>query len=140
MIYFDSCALLKFIKKEAETEALRAWRAALPDDAEFATSALAHLEVTRTLLRAKADHQKVPFYANEALKGCVLLDLSPFVLERARSYRTARLGTLDSIHLATADPFRSELSAFVTYDKELEDAAASLGFPVLAPGRVAQDD
>ena len=39
----------------------------------------------------------------------------------------------DAIHLASADPFRAELSAFVTHDQELAKAAADLGFPVAAP-------
>lgn len=55
------------------------------------------------------------------------------VLSRAMSYRLTRLGSLDAIHPASADPFRAELSAFVTYDQELAKAAADLGFPVAAP-------
>ena len=35
MIYFDACALLKFIKQEPQTEALRAWRQALPERTEL---------------------------------------------------------------------------------------------------------
>jgi hypothetical protein len=49
------------------------------------------------------------------------------------AYQTPRLGSLDAIHLASADPFRADLSEFVTYDKELTLAAEELGFPVLAP-------
>ena len=133
MIYLDSCALLKFIKAERETGAIRAWRAALPPDTELVTSVLARLEVTRTLLRAGLDHQRVPYFAGQALKGLYLADLTSIVLERAAAYRVQRLGSLDSIHLATADPFRNELTAFVTYDKELAHAASGLGFPVEAP-------
>ena len=133
MIYLDSCALLKFIKAERETDALRAWRAALPPETELVTSVLARLEINRTLLRARVDHQRVPYFAGQALKGVYLVDLTSIVLERAGAYRVPRLGSLDSIHLATADPFRNELTAFVTYDRELGQAAAGLGFPVEAP-------
>ncbi len=49
------------------------------------------------------------------------------------AYRVPRLGSLDAIHLASADPFRAELTGFVTYDHELAKAAADLGFPVVAP-------
>lgn len=133
MIYLDSCALLKFIKAERETSAIRAWRAALPPETELVTSVLARLEVTRTLLRAGLDHQRVPYFAGQALRGLYLADLTSTVLERAGAYRVPRLGSLDSIHLATADPFRNELTAFVTYDKELALAATGLGFPVQAP-------
>jgi hypothetical protein len=46
---------------------------------------------------------------------------------------TARLGSLDSIHLASAEPFRAELTELVSNDKELAGAAEEMGFPVAAP-------
>ena len=55
------------------------------------------------------------------------------VLARAQAYGMRRLGSLGAIHLATADPFLTDLAAFVTYDRELTDAATELGFPVVAP-------
>ena len=133
MIYLDACALLKFIKPEAESAALRRWREALPDDEELVTSELAKLEVTRTLRRAEVAHEQVPFFAAQAVRGVYLVDLTSTVLSRAMAYRTSRLGSLDAIHLASAEPFRAELSEFVTYDKELAGAAEELGFPVTAP-------
>ena len=133
MIYLDACALLKFIKSEPETEALRAWRQAFPEGTELVTSELAQLEITRTLMRAGIDHQRVPYVTGQALRGVYLIDLTSTVLARARTYRAPRLGSLDAIQLATADPFRTELTEFVTYDHELTKAAADLGFPVAAP-------
>jgi predicted nucleic acid-binding protein len=133
VIYLDACALVKFIKREKETEALRSWRANLPSDTELLSSELSRLEITRTLLRAEVDPQRVPYLAGQALKGLYLLDVSGTVLTRARSYQVRRLGSLDAIHLASADPFRPDLSEFVTYDNELVSAAADLGFPVVAP-------
>ena len=94
---------------------------------------MSRLEITRTLLRAKVDHQRVPFFVGEALKGVYVVDLTSTVLSRAMAYRLTRPGSLDAIHLASADPFRAELSAFVTYDQELAKAAADLGFPMAAP-------
>ncbi|MGH3774959.1 MAG: type II toxin-antitoxin system VapC family toxin [Pseudonocardiaceae bacterium] len=133
MIYFDACTLLKFIKSEPETEALRAWRQALPEETELVTSELAQLEITRALLRAGIDHQRVPYLTGQALRGLYLVDLTSTVLDRAMAYRVPRLGSLDAIHLATADPFRTELTEFVTYDHELTKAAVDLGFPAAAP-------
>lgn len=135
MIYLDACTLLKFIKSEQETEALRAWRQAFPEGTELVTSELTHLEITRTLLRAGIDHQRVPYVTGQALRGVYLIDLTSTVLTRAMAYRVPRLGSLDAVHLASADPFRAELTEFVTYDHELTTAAADLGFPVAAPGR-----
>lgn len=135
MIYLDACALLKFIKPERETSAIRSWRYALPDQTELVTSELARLEITRTLLRAGVDHQFVPYYTSQAVRGVYLVDLSSTVLARAAAYRVPRLGSLDAVHLASADPFRADLTEFVTYDQELSAAAADLGFPVTAPGQ-----
>lgn len=133
MIYLDACALLKFIKPEAESAALRAWREKLPADTELLTSELATLEITRTLLGAGVNHQQVQYFAGQAVRGVYLVDLSTTVLARAMAYRTPRLGSLDAIHLASAEPFRADLTEFVTYDKELSGAAGELGFPVSAP-------
>lgn len=133
MIYFDAGALVKFIKPEKESEALRTWRQGLPMETELVSSELAMLEITRALLRGGVDHTRVPFYVGQAMRGVYVVDFSSTVLDRARSYRVAKLGPLDAIHLATADPFRTELTAFVTYDSELATAASDLGFPVSAP-------
>jgi len=133
VIYLDSCALLKFIKPEAESAALRTWRESLPADTELLTSELATLEITRTLLRAGVNHEQVPYFAGQAVRGVYLVDLTSTVLRRAMAYRTPRLGSLDAIHLASAEPFRAEITEFVSYDKELTGAAEELGFPVVAP-------
>lgn len=133
MIYFDSSALLKFVKPEKESQALRAWRLALETGAELVSSRLAALEISRTLVRAGVDRERVPYVVGQALRGLYLLDVTSTVLARAQSYGIRRLGSLDAIHLATADPFLPELSGFVTYDDELAAAAAEIGVAVLAP-------
>jgi predicted nucleic acid-binding protein len=131
--YLDACALLKFIKPEAESAALRKWREDLSPETELLTSELAKLEISRTLLRAGVDPHQVPYFTAQALRGVYVVDLSSTVLARAMAYRTTRLGSLDAIHLASAEPFRADLEQFVTYDKELTGAAAELGFPTLSP-------
>lgn len=97
------------------------------------TSELSRLELTRTLLRAGVDHQRVPYLTGQALRGLTVVDLTATTLARAMAYPIAPVGSLDSIHLATADPFRAELTDFVTYDREQGEAASGLGFPVSAP-------
>lgn len=132
MIYLDSSALVKFVKAEPETAALRAWRERLPAGTELVTSELAELEVARTLLRAGIDHQRVRHVVSQILRGVYLIDLTSTVLARAMTYRSP-LGSLDAVHLATADPFRTDLTEFVTYDRELSSAAADIGLPATAP-------
>jgi uncharacterized protein len=79
------------------------------------------------------DHTRVPHYVDQALRGVHLVDLTSTVLARATAYQVSRPGSLDAIHLASADPFRAELTDLVTYDTELARAAGELGFPVTAP-------
>ena len=134
MIYFDSSALLKFVKREKESDVLRSWRHGLPTGTELVTSQLSGLEISRTLLRAGVDHQRVPYVTGQAVRGLYLVDVTSTVLTRARSYGIRRLGSLNAIHLATADPFLTELTGFVTYDTELGAAADELGLPTAAPG------
>jgi predicted nucleic acid-binding protein len=133
VIYFDSSALLKFVKPKKESNALREWRVAQPTDSELVSSQLAVLQISRTLMRAGVDHQRVPYVVGQAVRGLYLVDVTSTVLTRARSYGIQRLGSLDAIHLATADPFLAEITDFVTYDAELAAAASELGLPVAAP-------
>lgn len=133
MIYLDACALIKFISREQETAALRSWRASLSAETELLTSELSRLEITRTLFRAGIDHQKVPFFVSQALRGIYVVELTSTVLARAMAFQLPKLGSLDSIHLASAIPFRSELTGFITYDQELARAAGDLGLPVASP-------
>ncbi|MFI6863314.1 PIN domain-containing protein [Streptomyces sp. NPDC050421] len=75
------------------------------------------------------------YFVTQAVRGVYLVDLTSTVLARATAYETRRLGPLDSLHLATADPFRVGLTAFVTYDSELAEAATDFGLPVHAPAQ-----
>ena len=133
MIYCDSSALLKFVKPEKESQALRTWRLALEPGLELLTSRLASLEISRTLLRAGVDRERVPYVVGQALRGVYLLDVTSTVLARAQAYGVRCLGSLDAIHLATADPFVPELTGLVTYDAELAAASAEIGITVIAP-------
>lgn len=133
MIYLDACALLKFIKREKESDTLRAWRTGLPDGTDLVTSELARLEISRTLLRAGVDHQRVPYFATLALQGLYVVDVTHNVFARAATFQTPRLGSLDAVHLATAYPLRKQLTGFVTYDRELTEAVAAVGISVCAP-------
>ena len=93
MIYFDSSALLKFVKAEKQSQALRSWRLELDPGVELVTNRLAALEIGRTLLRAEVDRERVPYIVGQALRGLYLLDLTSTVLTRAQSpaFRVIRL-------------------------------------------------
>jgi hypothetical protein len=65
-----------------------------------------------------------------------MVNLTSTVLVRAMSYRVPQLGYLDAIHLASADPFRTKLTEFVTYDHELTQYLPPVQAPVLKVTRV----
>jgi predicted nucleic acid-binding protein len=128
MIYLDTSAALKLVLPEAETAALELWiaeRAGLPR----ASSRLLRIELLRAVNRSAP--QRVG-RAHVVLSGIVLTSMDD-VAATAEVIGDPILRSLDAIHLSTAHGLRSALTAFVTYDKRLADAAATLGLPVEAP-------
>ena len=129
MLYFDTCALVKLARPEAESAALQAW---LPQYRTMpkVTSALAEVELSRAIRRAAPGfHPRV----RPLLAGIFKFDIDDIVRARAAGYADPMLRTLDAIHLATAEEIRAELVAFVTYDDRLAAAAKAIGLPVEAP-------
>jgi predicted nucleic acid-binding protein len=70
--------------------------------------------------------------ANVVLSAIALLSIDD-VAPIAEVIGDGVLRSLDAIHLATAHELRTELTAFVSYDKRLSDSAQTLGLPVAAP-------
>ena len=128
MIYLDTSAALKLVVAEAETERLELWmaeRAGIPR----VSSRLLRIEMLRAVTRA-APHQMSR--ANVVLSAIALLRMDD-VAPAAEVMGDRTLRSLDAIHLATAHEIRTDLSAFVCYDKRLQDSAHALGLPVEAP-------
>jgi len=129
VLYFDTCALVKLARPEAESAALQAW---LPQYRTMpkVTSALAEVELSRAIRRAAPGfHPRV----RPLLAGIFKFDIDDIVRARAAGYADPMLRTLDAVHLATAEEIRAELVAFVTYDDRLAAAAKAIGLPVEAP-------
>jgi predicted nucleic acid-binding protein len=128
MIYLDTSAALKLVVAEPETGALELWlagHAGIPR----VSSRLLRIEMLRAVTRA-VPHQMSR--ANLVLSAIVLLSMDD-VAPAAEVIGDKTLGSLDAIHLATAHGIRTELSAFVCYDKRLRDSAHALGLPIEAP-------
>ena len=129
MIYLDSAAIVKLVHAEAESAALRAWLGERADTG-WISSVLAEIESFRALAR----------YAPEAaarlpavLDQIDLIGLDAPVRILAQTVRPATVRSLDAIHLGTALHTRQVVTAFVTYDKRLLDAALAAGLPAEAP-------
>ena len=128
MIYLDTSAALKLVVAEPETGRLELWmaeHAGIPR----VSSRLLRIEMLRAVTRT-APHRMSR--VNVVLSAIALLSMDDVALA-AEVIGDKTLRSLDAIHLATAHEIRTELSAFVCYDKRLRDSANALGLPVEAP-------
>jgi uncharacterized protein len=128
MIYLDTSAALKLVVPEAETPALEIWiaeRAGVPR----VSSRLLRIEMLRSVARNAPERVS---RANVILSSIAALSIDD-ITPTAEVIGDAELRSLDAIHLATAHELRTELTAFVCYDKRLSDSARMLGLPVEAP-------
>lgn len=132
MLYLDTSALIKLMRREAESDALADWLDS-QTTAQWVSSTLIEVELPRALRRI--DPSLLP-----AVSGIVArvsrYEIDEVVRSAAAAYPDAGLRSLDAIHLATgAAVFGTALTAFVTYDERLLAAAAAVGLPTAAPGR-----
>ena len=128
MIYLDTSAALKLVVAEPETRRLELWmaeRAGIPR----VSSRLLRIEMLQAVTRA-APHQVSR--ANVVLSAIALLSMDD-VAPAAEVIGDKTLRSLDAIPLATVHEIRTDLSAFVCYDKRLQDSEHALGLPVEAP-------
>ena len=142
MIYFDTCALLKLIREDANSAALGAFIDARPETRWFSCE-IAKAELARTLRRINHDDRGRLLddallsaelgYAEQLCGALNLIAVSGRVIGQAAAIGQPFLRTLDAIHLAAASSMRAGLSAFVTYDKRLAAAARQAELPVLSP-------
>jgi predicted nucleic acid-binding protein len=132
--YIDTSALLRIVLREPG--ALEG----LPSYDRLVSSELIAVESARTIDRLRqqgsltADEAAVRLRTvNEWLEAIDLVLLRTPVLSRASEPRPMLLGTLDSLHLATALIWRDRmgpLPEMATHDIELGAAARAFGFDV----------
>ena len=121
--YLDSSALVKLVRPEPETEALRRF---LEMRRPLVISELAETEVRRAARRIGVDPA-------EALAFCEVVVLRSADLERAAELGPPVLRTLDAIHLAAGLALADDLGVFVAYDERLLAAAAANGLATASP-------
>lgn len=129
--YLDASALVKLATPEAETRALR--RALDRYDTRL-TSRLAMVEVARALVRRGVASAALVDAVAEAFTGLAVVELDPTVAEAAGTVAPPTLRSPDAVHLASALSIREDLTAVITYDHRLADAARAAGLEVMAPG------
>jgi predicted nucleic acid-binding protein len=131
MIYLDTAALVKLVRREVESDALVDWLAEHSEEL-LVCSVLAEVELPRALRRTEpALLAAVP----GVLGRIAAYEIDELVRTTAAAYQDPLIRSLDAIHLATADVvLGDDLTAFVSYDVRLLAAAKDLGLPVAAPG------
>jgi uncharacterized protein len=134
VFYADASALVKLVRDEAESGALRAFLA----DADLASSELVLTELPRAVRRAVAQDSALPLdllleRTAELIEAIALRPLDRALLEGAGALAEPALRALDAIHVASAvalDP----VGAFVTYDERQAAAARLAGLRTMSPG------
>ncbi len=129
-LYLDSSALVKLVKREAESIALRTYLRRRGTDGRV-TSALARVEVVRAL---SGGGPAAVAHARRQLARVDHVNLDRLLLDDAAALVPGMaLRSLDAIHLASARSIGADLRAFVTYDRRMADAAGAIGMVVEAP-------
>ena len=134
LFYADASALVKLVRDEPESHALRAFLA----DADIASSELVLTEVPRALRRAaprdpRLDLDILMARAGEIVDSVALLPLDCALLLAAGAFTEPALRALDAIHIAAAVDL-SPLDGFVSYDERQAAAARLAGLRTAAPG------
>ncbi len=136
-VYFDSSALVKRVIDEPERKDFeRAFRGLIAEGAEFSSSTLAWVEVSRAIrLRLEAEPpRRIIDLIDTALSGIEEFPISAQVVDIAQRLRPVTLRSLDAIHLASANLLGVDL--ICGYDQRLLVAAEEYGFRTLSPGLV----
>jgi len=131
--YADTSALVKLVRQEAESDALRAYLR----DADLASSELALTEIPRAIHRVASRDQnrlaRLLERAEEVIGKLALRPLDSHLLAAAGAFAEPALRALDAIHVATAIDLHP-IESFVTYDERQAATARLAGMRTVAPG------
>jgi predicted nucleic acid-binding protein len=133
LFYADASALVKLVRREAETAALGTFLA----DADIISSELVLTEVPRAVHRAASDDPALPLdalmaKADDVLQTLALLPIDRALLLAAGALAEPTLRALDAVHIASAAAVLP-IDAFVTYDDRQGAAARLAGLRTVAP-------
>ena len=148
MLYLDTSALVKLAVAEPETPALTETLGR--DSGDLFTSVIGGTEIARALhaQAARASGVEARQFADQARRiahpnGHVLqfrdfavrlAPLTPEIAHYAGSLAPGQaLRSLDALHIATALAIGPSLTAIVTYDARMTEAARALGLGTTAP-------
>jgi predicted nucleic acid-binding protein len=129
LYYADTSAVIKFLAEETHSKAFAAFYDAHAD-AEWVSSALLRVEVTRAVTRAMP--ALLPD-ARDLLLAFSTIAIDDDIVGGAMNEPDRGLRSLDAIHLATARILGPDLDAVVSYDDRLIKAAKDAGMATISP-------
>jgi uncharacterized protein len=135
LFYADASVLVKLVRDEPESDALRAFLA----DSDIVSCELVLTEVPRAIRRAAAQDPRLPLEAlvtraAEVIDAVALLPIDRALLLAAGAISEPAVRALDAIHVAAAADL-SPLDAFVSYNERQAAAARLAGLRTITPGR-----
>jgi len=133
IVYLDASALVKLVRDEAESAALRAYL----QGADLVSCELVLTEIPRAVRRAVARETDLPRdllleRAGTVIEVLALRPLDRKLLLGAGALLEPALRALDAIHVAAAVDL-NPIEAFVTYDERQAAAARLAGLRTMAP-------
>ena len=129
LYYADTSAVIKLLVEESHSKAFAAFYDTHAD-AEWVSSALLRIELTRAVTRA------MPVLlpdAHDLLLAFSFVAIDDDIVEGAMNEPDRGLRSLDAIHLATARVLGEDLDAIVSYDDRLLKAATDAGLATSSP-------
>lgn len=129
LYYADTSAVIKLLVEESHSKAFAAFYDE-HSDAEWVSSALLKIEVTRAVTRAMP--ALLPD-ARDLLLAFSVVAIDDEIVETAMNEPDRGLRSLDAIHVATARVLREDLAAIVSYDDRLLKAASEAGMNTASP-------
>ena len=134
LFYADASALVKLVRDEPESAALRAFIRG----ADLASCDLVLTEVPRAIRRAVAadprlDLEVLVARAGEVIDAVALVPLDRALLLAAGALAEPSLRALDAIHIAAAASL-TPIDGFLGYDERQAAAARLAGLRTFAPG------
>ncbi|MGV0813310.1 PIN domain-containing protein [Mycolicibacterium boenickei] len=128
MIYLDASAMVTYVTRRANFVELHEFVHSGPI-ARMMSSTVGLIETVRNCDRLGS----FPNLMGRLLRDYGEIGLTPEIRDRAADLAGV-LKTLDAIHVASAEMLGDELTAFITYDRQMATIARSRGMPVASPG------
>lgn len=129
LYYADTSAVIKLLADEAHSQAFAAFYDTHAD-ADWVSSALLRIEVTRAVARVMP--ALLPD-ARDLLLAFSYIAIDDDIVEAAMNEPDRGLRSLEAIHLATARILAPDLEAIVSYDDRLTKAADDAGLATASP-------